>query len=672
MGKSQKKKSMRRHNPVRVPDTHLSKGLVPAEQSSSKNAAILPILQKMESADAMERKWACVAVANLIQNDSSTRRLLQGKNVIRALITRLTDSEEEVKSEAVGALRNLCIDGGYEICAEMYNKNILTPLTTFVPRISSVLSQYLSDRKSAPQNVQKLVHELADNVITVLWCLSETSSKALNAINAIHLTPFLMSFLASRDKLPLGPVVSAAQCLYVLTDDNPPAISDVRSDAGYLSCLLNIAKPEHVGVNQKDSRLVILSVLAVGILRNISPLPPPTVLSLVDLDKDVILPLLQPIILSTAILDISAAAQDLITTQNSEPQIDKLSLKHTPKSDHKSPAEIELEKIETRLRTVQLSLEILTGVCATLPDPEYELVGEEIEEDGDLEEEIGVGGDMDVEIDGIDYDRPPIPAFIISLVDPLLALIQPCSLSFPPLAAPSPHPPTTSALSAVHVSALECLNNIFLSIATSRRSELAMDAVSGMKFWNDIWCALTVVGTQMGLGQERRQEVWEKAVGVLWGIGNVWKGSLEPSEEHVSLLIQFCNMSADAKVKTQCIGTLECLAQHPNSVAANRVISDYLISLLPSGSEPSPIDTEPLIQVISALVDIYSNEDVPYDVNFRQGQYLDHLVSSVEGMRKAVRNIDRRKEGGKELRMRGNEVQGNLVAFIEYRRRLGW
>lgn len=50
----------------------------------------------------------------------------------------------------------------------------------------------------------------------------------------------------------------------MLTDDNPPAISDVRSDAGYLSCLLNIAKPEHVGVNQKDSRLVILSVLAVG------------------------------------------------------------------------------------------------------------------------------------------------------------------------------------------------------------------------------------------------------------------------------------------------------------------------------------------------------------------------------------------------------------------------
>lgn len=59
----------------------------------------------MEGPDASDRKWACVAVSNLIQNDSSTRRLLQGKNVVGALITRLTDSEDEVVLEAMGALR---------------------------------------------------------------------------------------------------------------------------------------------------------------------------------------------------------------------------------------------------------------------------------------------------------------------------------------------------------------------------------------------------------------------------------------------------------------------------------------------------------------------------------------------------------------------------------------
>lgn len=106
----------------------------------------------MESPDSAERKWACVAVSNLIQNDPSTRRLLQGKNVVGALITRLSDSEEEVVIEAGGALRyvttvlsyrtpsylyrNLCVDGGYDLCAEMYNKNILAPLKTFIPKAS--------------------------------------------------------------------------------------------------------------------------------------------------------------------------------------------------------------------------------------------------------------------------------------------------------------------------------------------------------------------------------------------------------------------------------------------------------------------------------------------------------------------------------------------------------
>lgn len=107
---------------MRVPDTHLPHGLQAASASSSKSEAVLPILQKvrlrvsmsvsdidlhtqMESLDAAERKWACVAVSNIIQNDPSTRRLLQGKNVVGALINRLSDSEEEVVVEAAGSLR---------------------------------------------------------------------------------------------------------------------------------------------------------------------------------------------------------------------------------------------------------------------------------------------------------------------------------------------------------------------------------------------------------------------------------------------------------------------------------------------------------------------------------------------------------------------------------------
>ncbi|KAF8204010.1 armadillo-type protein [Pholiota molesta] len=635
MGKSQKKKVMRRHNPMRVPDSHLPKGLASASESSSKSNEILPILQRMENADASERKWACVAVSNLIQNDPSTRRLLQGKNVVGALITRLTDSEEEVSVEAVGALRNLCIDGGFDICAEMYNKNILTPLKSFIPKISTTLSQFLGEPKGAAEAVRRIVYDFADNVITILWCLSETSNKALNAINEIRLVPFLMSFLAARDKLPLSTVTSAA-------------ITDVRADGSYLATLLSIARQEQPQSPEvkADPRSTTLAVLAAGTLRNVSPIPPPSSASFIDIDKDVVLPLLQP----------------LIQRQANEPSLENLSLKNTPKSDHKSTIEVELELLEAKLRTVQLALEILTGTCATLPDPEPDVPANQEAGDDEaigkltafseleFEDEAVIDADMSMDEEPTTTPTNSAPSFLTTLVAPLIALIQPTALSFPPLAAPSIHPPTT---------ALECLNNRL------KRYH------AGVTVWNGVWSALGLVGTQSGLGQERRQEMWEISTGVLWGIGRVWKGAIVPNGEQVNLLIQLSTASSNPRLQVKCIGALECLAQNPTAIEANQIISNYLISLLPSATNTSPVGTEPMVQAASALIDIYSDETFPYDVNFRQGDYLSKLAASVSSLKTAVKAIDRRKEGGKELRRRGEEVYENLRDFVQYRKDLG-
>jgi hypothetical protein len=134
---------------------------------------------------------------------------------------------------------------------------------------------------------------------------------------------------------------------------------------------------------------------------------------------------------------------------------------------------------------------------------------------------------MDVALD--DSTRLVSPLSTItslpSLVQHLLALIHPTPLSFPPPARPSPHPPITSALSTIHISALEALNNIFLSLSTSSRPAFAADEASGQTIWLQLWLALGAVGTDAALGQEKRREMWDTAVGVLWGVGSVWKGS---------------------------------------------------------------------------------------------------------------------------------------------------
>ncbi|KAF8586249.1 ARM repeat-containing protein [Ramaria rubella] len=694
MGKAQKKKATRRHNPVRVPDSHLPHGLASASSLSSKNDVILPIIQKLGSVEAPERIWACAAVSNLIQNDPSTRRLLQGKNIVGALIARLSDTIEEVIVEAAGALRNLCIDGGYDICAEMYNKNILAPLRMFPAKISTTLQQLLENPKSAPDGSRRLVYEFAESIITIFWCLSETSNKALKAVNDTNLVPFLMAFLQAHDHLPLSTVNASAQCLYVLSEENEVAIETLRSNSSYVNSLLEIVKnvsPERASPKEanKTTRWITLRVLVSGILRNLTPLPAIIPVSNIEFEHAILMPLLVPQ-LSIKLEEVATAVLQLLPSL--EPDRDTTainsSLGHAPRSDHKTSSERELEYIEEKLRVTQLSLEILTGVCAKLPEPEP-ILEEDIPEDDEMDGEMETDLEVDVVEESIptlngakkpsDQERKSTNSLLSTLTVPLVTLVQPTTLSFPPgVSEPSPHPPTTSAFSTIHIRALECLNNLFLAIDEARDgTELAVsseDQENLKSLWHELWRALATVGKVArdgklvaSRGLEKKTEMWEVAMGVLWGIARVGCRYLVPDPEQVQALMQFCDATADDMTKAKCIGALECLAQNPEAIEANKVISIYLLEQI---SSPSSTYAESCLQSVSALIDIYSDEVTPYDINFRQGGWVNTLANVLPTLKKLVRGIDRRKPGGMELRGRGDEVLTNLAAFIKYRRAL--
>ena len=48
-----------------------------------------------------------------------------------------------------------------------------------------------------------------------------------------------------------------------------------------------------------------------------------------------------------------------------------------------------------------------------------------------------------------------------------------------------------------------------------------------------------------------------------------------PNTDQVGILMQFCDATVDPRVKVKCIGTLECLAQHPDSIEANLVRQNF-------------------------------------------------------------------------------------------------
>ena len=169
-------------------------------------------------------------------------------------------------------------------------------------------------------------------------------------------------------------------------------------------------------------------------------------------------------------------------------------------------------------------------MCATLPDPDLE-PGEDDEEITDEVFEDSAMDDArddamavdDVNIEPNDSPTPSAPSFLPTLLEPLLALIQPIELSFP---APSPHAPTTSALTAIHIAAFECLSNAFLALAAAPGSA-ASDVHAGQRVWSTIWAALAGAGNPLESAPgSSRAAVWDVAVGVLWGVGTVWTGKI--------------------------------------------------------------------------------------------------------------------------------------------------
>ncbi|CAG8705285.1 13465_t:CDS:2, partial [Funneliformis mosseae] len=172
----------------------------------------LALEQQLSSADPIERAWAASCVSNLIAGEEKIRRLLLSKNLISLLIERLTDDVYEVIYESVGTLRNLTVIGEYEICAEMFNKDILTPLMSLISKLSIIIDNMLKgiSYESDPiKNARNNLWIFAENIICIIWALSETSQKILRGINNMNIVHFLMAFFINIEKIPIKTVIAA-------------------------------------------------------------------------------------------------------------------------------------------------------------------------------------------------------------------------------------------------------------------------------------------------------------------------------------------------------------------------------------------------------------------------------------------------------------------------------
>lgn len=142
-------------------------------------AASLPILKKLSAEEetdtsASDKRWACAGLANLLADcDASTRRMLQSHKVVDLLLKSSQHGDILVQAEAVGALRNLAVSGGAEICAEMVNKGIISAISSHLDRITQRIQgtvEYAED-----SHTHGVLWDWAENLSILIWCLAYVS-----------------------------------------------------------------------------------------------------------------------------------------------------------------------------------------------------------------------------------------------------------------------------------------------------------------------------------------------------------------------------------------------------------------------------------------------------------------------------------------------------------------
>ncbi|CAI2178976.1 8421_t:CDS:10, partial [Funneliformis geosporum] len=634
-------------------------------QASSRSSDVLPVIKQLSSADPTERAWAASCASNLIAGEEKIRRLLLSKNLIRLLIERLTDDVYEVVYESVGTLRNLTVIGEYEICAEMFNKDILTPLMMLISKLSIIIDNMLKgiSYESDPiKGARNNIWIFAENIICILWALSETSQKILRGINNTNIIHFLMAFFINIEKIPIKTVIAAAQCLHTITDDNSDIHKQFELNPQYVQIFLNIINLERNKSLSDDDLLVKVLCCGSIIIHTISR---------IDFNRDINNYLI-PILKSCLNYDIEQVANEAIEAASN---VVELNIVTEHPKDFSTSEEENLVNLNLRLTTLQLALELLSKICLECFSQDDDNCQDEIQNEENeidfnknkiMDLDDPMSNDTHVQTSINRQEHPILNTFATNMISDLIRLSRPTSLSYPEqlgqnvIPKSSVAPAITESLATVHLRAVECMNNFFL---------IMVDIVEE-KWWftkhrnaaKETWTRIVEVANQVagkgvkvgaeGPGQQMRGTVLEALIGCLWILARGLNDDLPLAENQIQSFIQCYKSIISESMRVKLIGTLGVIAKRHHAIEDNKLIGTFLIEIIKDLSRTDSLPIDCITESLNAIYDIYADKDFDYDepVFVNEG-FLHVLESVVDNVHKMAKSIDKRKSLEQRLRV---------------------
>lgn len=263
MGKSKRNKTKTRaKNPTGLPSIRdiereqSELGVGDGDQKSKQEYAIQTLLEMLQSPDAENKVIGLQTLATVFDVPGSVEDVMK-HTVVKVAGPLLFDKSTTVRNAAAGALRNLSACGSHEICNLLVEQDVMTPL-------SALIQKYAADWKPSNKNLEDKVDEVTDTfnqAVHLLWNLCESNSTALKYFNSGNLLPVLVKCL-EVSVFGVDTAIAVAQCLLIVTEDNPTSVSKLQGSSSLLQKLLDLEGSEPA--------VLLLRTLACGLTLNLN------------------------------------------------------------------------------------------------------------------------------------------------------------------------------------------------------------------------------------------------------------------------------------------------------------------------------------------------------------------------------------------------------------------
>ncbi|CAH0491146.1 unnamed protein product [Peronospora farinosa] len=598
------------------------------------------------------REATCVALATMFGDTESdevemkSRRKLQrmvDAGLLTKLIPRVVDPLPMVRQHALGALRNMSVTGGLELCEVMTTQNVVTPLV-------KVITENATDKVLSGNGDLRAV-QLLEQAVALLSNLCESCQAAINELTQGQLLPPIFK-IAALARAHSALHLETLKLLLLISEGNAQLNDVIGANMRYQQTILELTQAP------LDQLTLQVRLEAVGIAINLQ-----TIMQVED-NVARLMPVLEAALAYDAVNVVQMAQQasenyelsqkSLLEDENVEDDT------FVSEEQHIMTAQMKVRMWRDSVHTLTLALELVAELAVSGGDNDNEDEWGSDEEDA-MEEYAASHMDMDA---GIDANGSPVLKLLgRNRVFPLCVTILQGLVSIPQL----PTKTIRNDFEKMRIRVCNAVNNLLLNVSwevlgedvvpqifcnlcalygnLNREVEAASEAPTAFSLESSATNDLEVAVTAAILSALRRSSSEDRHLAV--------------AAEDAQLIVNCATHGRSAESRLNAIGVIGCVGKRCSSAVEKETVGRALVSRLDDSS------LEVVVETLNAIFDVYDDEE--FDDAFRALNFLGALERTSSALKSKLKA--EQKQLDRTLVAHVKETRLNLLRFIKYKKK---